>query len=166
MIASAGDCGPVDYVLSGDFPDGTLTLTDRTLSLSSSSGLEMGTYSVQVTATLQNHPTKVTTSSFITTIDSVCTGTSFVARAAKKEVYWHGNDPKEADVTVIDKRSQDDGGDGYSLCGNRIYEITSFRIDCSNYTTLYNSLLTKWGAITFDSVLDVCSDTTSSADYY
>ena len=137
MTTSAGDCGPIDYVLSGDFPDGgTLNLIDRTLSLQSSSGLEIGTYLAQVTATLRNFPSKVTTSNFSVTIDSVCTGTSLISGSAKKYIYWHGDYPTEADVTVSDTRSLNDDGDGYSLCGDRNYEITAFKIDCSNYVTM------------------------------
>ena len=69
------------------------------------------------------------------TIDSVCTGTSLIRKSAKKYIYWDGDDPTEADMTVSDTRSLVDDGDGYSLCGDRNYEITSFKIDCANYVT-------------------------------
>ena len=119
-----------------------------------------------MTATLRNFPSKVTTSNFSVTIDSVCTGTSLISGSAKKYIYWHGDYPTEADVTVSDTRSLNDDGDGYSLCGDRNYEITAFKIDCSNYVTMKGHEIFDGSNVEFDDVLEVCTDTSPSQDYY
>lgn len=67
------------------------------------------------------------------TISSICSDTVLFFRSVRDGIYFESSVPTEVDLTIKDKKDQDDGGTGFSLCGRRSYEVITKETTCTNY---------------------------------
>ena len=101
----------------------------RQLSVFTTSGLDVGTHAYSLEVYLAAYPvlrfTKGVTVNFEIEIDSVCLTTEMMAFQVPETVHQVGQ-PKVLieNALYADSQSLADGGDGYSLCGERTLSTT------------------------------------------
>ena len=126
-----GACGPILYTISGDYPDGTVTLDEmsRTVSLYTETGHDLGIFQVEISAELLNYPLLTQelgiTMTFEVTIDSDCLLTQLVSTDVGDTFYMIGETATVEHILVRDVVSGWAQQDGYTLCGPRVFYMIS-----------------------------------------
>ena len=125
------DCGPRNYILAGlPVDEGWVEFDASTLTISvfPTSGFHRGTHEMTLSVDLANYPLLTPKIGleipFEITVSSTCGSTEFYFRETPKMFHIIGNKPTRTRVGMSDKVSSTDGGNGFSLCGQRTYSVS------------------------------------------